>query len=134
MDAGAGDVARTAAVDGRRVVPIGGVPVLWCAADGPLLDGEQAALDLIGATLGRAELVAVPVARIAPAFFALTSGVAGAVVQKFVNYRVRLAGRRRRHRARRGEHRAARLRTRGEPRQADVVRRGRGGAGRHDCA
>jgi hypothetical protein len=86
------ETARTeAAVDGDVVVPVGGVPVLWCADHGPVLDGEQAALDLIGATFGRADLVAVPVARIAPEFFALTSGVAGAVVQKFVNYRVRLA-------------------------------------------
>jgi hypothetical protein len=76
---------------GDVVVPVGGVPVLWCADDGPVLDGEQAALDLIGATYGSTDLVAVPVARIAPEFFALTSGVAGAVVQKFVNYRVRLA-------------------------------------------
>ena len=73
-----------------EVVPIGGVPVLRCAADGPLLDGEQAALDLIGEALGRAEVVAVPVSRIPPAFFALATGVAGAVVQKFVNYRLRL--------------------------------------------
>ena len=72
------------------VVPIGGVPVLRCAADGPLLDGEEAALDLAGAALGRAEVVAVPVSRIPPAFFALATGVAGAVVQKFVNYRLRL--------------------------------------------
>ena len=72
------------------VVPIGGVPVLRCAADGPLLDGEQAALDLVGEALGRAEVVAVPVSRIVPAFFALATGVAGAVVQKFVNYRLRL--------------------------------------------
>jgi hypothetical protein len=76
---------------GDVVVPVGGVPVLWCADAGPVLDGEQAALDLIGATYGSTDLVAVPVARIAPEFFALTSGVAGAVVQKFVNYRVRLA-------------------------------------------
>ena len=47
-------------------------------------------LDLIGAALGRAEVVAVPVARIAPAFFTVASGVAGAVAQKFVNYRLRL--------------------------------------------
>ena len=58
--------------------------------DGPVLDGERAALDLIGAALGRADAVAVPVARIAPEFFALRSGVAGAVAQKFVNYRLRL--------------------------------------------
>ena len=32
----------------------------------------------------------MPVSRIAPAFFALATGVAGAVVQKFVNYRLRL--------------------------------------------
>ena len=72
------------------VVTIGGVPVLRCAADGPLLDSEQAALDLIGEALGRAEVVAVPVSRIVPAFFTLATGVAGAVVQKFVNYRLRL--------------------------------------------
>jgi hypothetical protein len=69
---------------------IEGVPVLRCAVAGPLLDGERAALDLIGEAMGRAELVAVPVARIAPAFFTLASGVAGEVVQKFVNYRLRL--------------------------------------------
>ena len=51
-----------AAVDGDVVVPVGGVSVLWCADHGPVLDGEQAALDLIGATFGRADLVAVPVA------------------------------------------------------------------------
>ena len=111
------------------VVPIGGVPVLRCVADGPLLDSEPAALDLIGATMGRTEMVAVPVARIAPAFFDLSSGVAGAIVQKFANYRVRAGGRRRHHRARRGEHGAARLRPRVQPQPADVVRRGRSGAG-----
>jgi hypothetical protein len=73
------------------VVPIGGVPVLRCADDGPLLDGERAALHLVGEALGRAELLAVPVARIAPAFFDLSSRVAGEIVQKFVNYRLRLA-------------------------------------------
>lgn len=75
----------------NAIVTIGGVDVLRCAADGPLLDGERAALDLIGTALGRAELVAVPVARVAPEFFSLATGAAGAVVQKFVNYRLRLA-------------------------------------------
>jgi hypothetical protein len=78
-------------VAGDEIVELGGVPVLRCAADGPLLDGERAALDLIGEALGRAELVAVPVARIAPGFFDLSSRVAGEIVQKFVNYRLRLA-------------------------------------------
>lgn len=69
-----------------------GVRVLHCAPDGPVLDGESAALDLIGDALGQdAALVAVPVERIAEDFFRLSSGVAGAVVQKFVNYRLRLA-------------------------------------------
>jgi Domain of unknown function (DUF4180) len=87
--AGDAGVAESA-VGGDVVVPIGGVDVLRCAADGPPLDGERAALDLIGAALGRADAVAVPVARIVPEFFALRSGVAGAVAQKFVNYRLRL--------------------------------------------
>ncbi|MFF4360472.1 DUF4180 domain-containing protein [Streptomyces sp. NPDC001604] len=69
-----------------------GVRVLRCTPDGPLLDGEQAALDLIGDAMGYdAELVALPVERVADEFFRLRSGVAGAVMQKFVNYRVRLA-------------------------------------------
>ncbi|AYN38029.1 DUF4180 domain-containing protein [Streptomyces dangxiongensis] len=69
-----------------------GVRVLQCAPDGPLLDGESAALDLIGDAFGHeAELVAVPVERIADDFFRLRSGVAGAVVQKFATYRLRLA-------------------------------------------
>ncbi|MFF4488019.1 DUF4180 domain-containing protein [Streptomyces sp. NPDC001544] len=68
------------------------VRVLRCAADGPSLDGEAAALELIGDAYGHdAELVAVPVERVADEFFRLRSGVAGAVVQKFVNYRLRLA-------------------------------------------
>jgi hypothetical protein len=83
------ETARTDAA-GDVVVPIGGVTVLRCAVAGPPLDGERAALDLIGEALGRADAVAVPVARIAPEFFALRSGVAGAVAQKFVNYRLRL--------------------------------------------
>ncbi|MFE3850940.1 DUF4180 domain-containing protein [Streptomyces griseorubiginosus] len=74
------------------VVPLSGVNVLHCAPDGPPLDGERAALDLIGDAMGRdAQVVAVPVARVAEDFFRLRSGVAGAVMQKFVNYQIRLA-------------------------------------------
>jgi hypothetical protein len=78
-------------VVGDEIVVLVGVPVLRCAADGPQLNGERAALDLVGEALGRAELVAVPVARIAPAFFDLSSTAAGEIVQKFVTYRLRLA-------------------------------------------
>ncbi|MFD8717292.1 uncharacterized protein DUF4180 [Streptomyces sp. Ag109_O5-1] len=66
--------------------------VLRCAPEGPALDGESAALDLVGDAMGQdAELVAVPAERVGDDFFRLRSGVAGAVVQKFVNYRMRLA-------------------------------------------
>ena len=66
--------------------------VLRCAPEGPALDGESAALDLVGDALGQdAELVAVPAGRVAEDFFRLRSGVAGAVAQKFVQYRLRLA-------------------------------------------
>jgi hypothetical protein len=73
------------------IVTISGVPVLQCAAAGPVLDGDRAAGDLVGAALGRAEVVAVPVVRFAPDFFSLRTGIAGEVVQKFVTYRLRLA-------------------------------------------
>ncbi|MES5820377.1 DUF4180 domain-containing protein [Streptomyces sp. RG80] len=75
-----------------EIVKLHGVNVLRCAPDGPPLDGERAALDLIGDAMGLgAELVAVPAERVDAEFFRLRSGVAGAVMQKFVNYRVRLA-------------------------------------------
>ncbi|KUO18285.1 DUF4180 domain-containing protein [Streptomyces dysideae] len=75
-----------------ETVNLHGVRVLRCTPDGPTLDGERAALDLIGDAMGQeAELVAVPVERVGAEFFRLRSGVAGAVMQKFVNYRVRLA-------------------------------------------
>jgi Domain of unknown function (DUF4180) len=68
----------------------GGVPVLVRAADGPVVATEQDALDLVGAALGQAEVVAVAADRLDDRFFALDSGLAGAVMQKFVNYRLRL--------------------------------------------
>ncbi|MBG0850651.1 DUF4180 domain-containing protein [Streptomyces spinoverrucosus] len=76
----------------NSLVTLHDVRVLQCAPDGPPLDGEQAALDLIGDAFGQeATVVAVPVERVADEFFRLRSGVAGAVMQKFVNYRLRLA-------------------------------------------
>jgi hypothetical protein len=49
------------------VSSVAGLRVLWCTADGPVLDGDRAAGDLVGAALGRADVVAVPIARVAPA-------------------------------------------------------------------
>lgn len=67
---------------------VAGVRVLVCASVGPPVD----AVDLIGEALGQgAELVAVPVARLAPGFLDLKTGIAGEALQKFVNYRRRIA-------------------------------------------
>lgn len=68
-----------------------GVRVLTLVAEGPAIAGESDALDVIGDAFGHeAAVVTVPVTRLAPEFFELRTGVAGAVVQKFVDYRVRL--------------------------------------------
>jgi hypothetical protein len=49
------------------------------------------ATDFISAAWERqADTVALPVTRIDPGFFSLRTGLAGEVIQKFVNYRIRL--------------------------------------------
>jgi hypothetical protein len=57
--------------------------------DGPLLRSGGDALGLIYGE--PADWIAVPVARLDPAFFTLSSGLAGEFVQKFVQYGQRLA-------------------------------------------
>lgn len=74
-----------------RVEQRNGVPVLVCAPDGPPVATVQDALDLIGATYGRSEVVALPATRLDERFFTLGTGLAGEVMQKFVNYQIRLA-------------------------------------------
>lgn len=52
----------------------------------------DAAMDLVGDALGAgAHLVAVPGAALGREFTDLSSGIAGDVLQKFVNYRITLA-------------------------------------------
>lgn len=69
-----------------------GTAVLVCQPDGPILADGRAATDLIGAAFGHAaEVVLVPASRLPATFFDLSSGLAGEIVQKFVNYRLRLA-------------------------------------------
>ena len=68
-----------------------GEQVLVCDPDGPPIATERDALDLIGAAFLGATVVAVPAGRLAPAFFTLGTRFAGEVMQKFVNYRLRLA-------------------------------------------
>jgi hypothetical protein len=68
-----------------------GVQALVCAADGEILKSERDALDLIGeAMFSRAELILIPVERLAEDFFQLKTGLAGQIMQKFVTYRLRL--------------------------------------------
>lgn len=75
-----------------RVVELPGTLALVCAADGPRLAAERDVTDLIGQALGeQVDLVVIPAGRLADEFFTLRSGFAGTVVQKFVNYRLRLA-------------------------------------------
>ncbi|MEU4301389.1 DUF4180 domain-containing protein [Kitasatospora aureofaciens] len=69
---------------------LSGVKVLVCDPAGPSITTVQDALDLIGATYDGAELVAVPADRLDDTFFVLSTGFAGEVMQKFVNYHVRL--------------------------------------------
>ncbi|MGP4023742.1 DUF4180 domain-containing protein [Actinomadura sp. 3N407] len=68
-----------------------GVQVLMCDPDGPRVTTTQDVLDLIGAVFLGAEVVAVPASRLDESFFSLGTRFAGEVMQKFVNYRLRLA-------------------------------------------
>lgn len=57
----------------------------------PLANAEDA-VAVLGEALGHgAKLVAIPAARLHPEFFRLRSGIAGAFLQKFVTYGVRVA-------------------------------------------
>jgi hypothetical protein len=64
--------------------------VFFCPPDGAPLGSERDAVDLIGEAAD-ADWVAIPAARLDPAFFALSNGMAGAFLQKFVTYGLRVA-------------------------------------------
>ncbi|MFI1196305.1 DUF4180 domain-containing protein [Micromonospora sp. NPDC020750] len=74
-----------------QVRELAGVAVLICDPAGPPVTTVQDALDLIGAAFLGAEVVAVPASRLDGDFFALDTRFAGEVMQKFVNYQLRLA-------------------------------------------
>jgi hypothetical protein len=66
---------------------IAGRAVWLCAADGPKLDGERAAIDIVGDSYGSgATVLVIPVERLGSGFLTLSTRIAGGVVQKFVNY------------------------------------------------
>jgi len=71
---------------------LSGTPVFVCAAEGSPLASAEDAVAVLGEALGQgAKLVAIPAARLHPEFFRLRSGIAGAFLQKFVTYGVRVA-------------------------------------------
>ncbi|GAA1791944.1 DUF4180 domain-containing protein [Agromyces lapidis] len=75
-----------------RIDEKNGVRVLILASDGPAVSTPDDAADLVGdAWAHAATVVAVPVERLDPDFFDLSSGIAGEIAQKLVNYRLRLA-------------------------------------------
>ncbi|MDA0632585.1 DUF4180 domain-containing protein [Nonomuraea sp. MCN248] len=66
--------------------------VLLCEAGGPPVRTERDALDLIGdAWYHRAHLVAIPAERLHEDFWRLSTRVAGEIIQKFANYRIKVA-------------------------------------------
>ena len=71
---------------------LAGTMVYVCHADGPKLDGERAATDIIGDSYAcHPAVVAIPVERLSADFLTLSNRVAGNVIQKFVNYGVAVA-------------------------------------------
>ena len=68
------------------------IRVFEYAADAPVLRTVQNAVDALGeAMAASATLVILPVDRLDPAFFDLRTGLAGEILQKFVNYRLKVA-------------------------------------------
>jgi len=72
-----------------RITEVGGIRVLHVEAEGAAI---STANDVIGdAWSEQATLIAIPAARLDPAFFDLASLVAGEFLQKIVNYRLQVA-------------------------------------------
>lgn len=75
-----------------QILERGGEHILLVDTDGPAIDDERQATDLIGeAAWQGASMLAIPAARLGAHFFQLRSGLAGAIAQKAVNYRLKLA-------------------------------------------
>jgi hypothetical protein len=73
------------------VIELGGVRVLLCDANGEKLRSERDAIDIVGTALSeRCKLVVLPVERLDDAFFSLKTRIAGEIIQKFVNYELRV--------------------------------------------
>jgi hypothetical protein len=74
-----------------RIVDIGGTRILF-VEEGPVISAPEDASDLIGtAWFEHVGVIGLPVDLVDPRFFDLSSGFAGELAQKAVNYRVVLA-------------------------------------------
>ncbi|MGX7828311.1 GNAT family N-acetyltransferase [Actinokineospora sp. 24-640] len=91
--AGTGKVTAEIAVPLGAVHDAGGTRVMVYAADAPVLARVDDVLDnVIAPTYGAAvEWVALPVGRLTPEFFDLSTRLAGEVLQKLVNYQLGVA-------------------------------------------
>ena len=70
---------------------IAGRRVHLCPDDGPCLAQDWELSGLLGDALGEgAQVVAISLARLGPDFLRLSTGVAGHVLQKLVNYRLQV--------------------------------------------
>lgn len=71
---------------------LAGVRAFVCADQGPALNAERDAADLLGEVFGAgARVIVLPVARLGPDFLRLKTRVAGEVLQKFITYGFRVA-------------------------------------------
>lgn len=74
-----------------ELLDLEGVSVVAVPVDGPSFDDRSAVLDVIGEFGWSAELVLLPVERLPDEFFTLRTGLAGDLLQTFVNYGLRVA-------------------------------------------
>lgn len=76
-----------------EIIMENGVPVAVPAGEGKLITGAQDALDLAVTVKHEtgAQCIAMDKKNIAEEFFILSSGMAGEILQKYINYHVKLA-------------------------------------------
>ena len=75
-----------------RIGEHGDLRIQYLDRDGPLISSSEDTSDLIGnAWVDDVGLIAIPVSRLDPEFFDLSSLMAGELTQKLVNYNLRLA-------------------------------------------
>ena len=75
-----------------RSYELHGVRIFECSAEGPQLRSDLDAVDFISEARGhRATVIVIPTERMSDDFFRLKTGIAGAILQKFVTYGMRVA-------------------------------------------